>query len=89
MSANVAKPPKADSGITALCNSVTEAADAIQCTTSMVRDLLRLAIGEVGSIPDTRAGAAIRAAERYLGDIEKAAEELDAAQQVARIGGAV
>lgn len=53
----------------ALKDKVSDAADEIQCAISTVNDLLRLALDDLVSVPDTRADSAIRGAQRFLDDI--------------------
>jgi hypothetical protein len=74
--------------IQSLCDAVADDVDGILCATSIMRDLLRLAIQEVERVPGSRADSALRAAERYVGDIEKIAEHLNAIELAALEGAA-
>ena len=91
MIARSSKPPMSTPSdlarAAALGGSISDAADGIQCATNVMRDLLRLAIQELERTTGTRADAAIRAAERYVGDIEIIADHLHSLDCAAPIGG--
>lgn len=81
-------PLDSNATIQSLCDSVSDDAEDLLCITSIMRDLLRLAIQEVTNIPGSRAGSAIRAAEKYLLDIEATAAHLNGIELAALEAGA-
>lgn len=84
-----AASPDSNSALKSLFDSVSYAAENIRCATCVIRDLLRIAIQEVERTTGTRAESVIRAAEKYIGDIEKITEHLDSLERAAQKGGAV
>lgn len=79
---------KVDEELAALCGTISDSRDDIDCAIAVIRDLLRLAINEgvrfepAGNI----ANAPLHAATRYLDDIAKSAAFID--DQIAEKGGA-